>query len=593
MLFKSPNEKVDSELQNRIEKKSDLITSIFSIDEKKISVIELLKNGFRIIEKDWPSVEKAYFLLSYDFQVEKSDNFKKTDFKIEADRPIRKISSLNCQIYYERDLDHSGSGLFYHEDKVFLDAVIGILAMKIESIIERNELDTRQKQLDKAYNLAHIGTWEYDMLQDHLTWSDITKEIHGFEKDYRPTVESTILLFKEGYDRDTFAETAKQAIENYVPFDVELRIISGKGDERWIRATGEPEFEDGVCTKFYGISQNVTDRRKAEENLELNEKRFKALVQEATDVVVILDSDTTYKYVSPSTEKTLGLPKGELLGKQAKDYIHPDDWERTFKRFKSLKPKESFELDPYRFKNSKGEWRWISTKVTNLIYEPAVKGYVANSKDITEKKLQNELILTSLSEKETLLAEIHHRVKNNLAVITGLLQLHIAEEDNEESLRRLYDSVSRIYTISNIHEQLYKTTSFSKIKFSDNVQKLTSNILNTFKSDTNIDVEFNCDEVHLNLKQALPCSLIVNEVVTNILKHAFKKRDNGEIIITALQKNESDLLIKISDNGVGLPDDFKIENSTSLGMKLIEVLSTQLEATCTYDSTEKGTTFQM
>src|SRR5690554_5167674 len=209
------------------------------------------------------------------------------------------------------------------------------------------------KKLDKAYRLARVGTWEYDMITGELHWSDITKEVHGFGRDYRPDVESTIMLFKEGYHRETFAKAAFDAIEHEKPFDVELKIISGQGDERWIRATCEPEYEDGVCVRFYGISQNVTDRRKAQEDLQLNEQRFKALVQDGSDLITILDESLVYTYVSPTFKNVLGLAPESFMGKNALDYIHEGDRERVLERVQSLPAGKSVEIEPFRFADSK------------------------------------------------------------------------------------------------------------------------------------------------------------------------------------------------------------------------------------------------
>ncbi|MEX0778589.1 MAG: PAS domain-containing protein [Balneolales bacterium] len=133
-----------------------------------------------------------------------------------------------------------------------------------QKLLEKQKNDSQQL-VDKAYKLANIGTWEYDMLSEKLHWSSLTKDIHGFDEHYEPDVKSTISLFKEGFNRNTFSQAANDAIQKEIPFNVELKMISGKGDERWVRATGEPEYNNGICTRFYGISQDVSSRRKAEE----------------------------------------------------------------------------------------------------------------------------------------------------------------------------------------------------------------------------------------------------------------------------------------------------------------------------------------
>ncbi|MEX0890414.1 MAG: PAS domain S-box protein, partial [Balneolaceae bacterium] len=473
--------------------------------------------------------------------------------------------------------------------------------LKKEEQLREKEKQLREKELrlEKAYHLAQIGTWEYDMQKEILHWSTITKEVHGFEEDYEPDVESTIELFKEGINRDQFRAAAENAIERGQPFDVELEIISGKGDERWIRAIGEPEFEKGECVRFYGISQNISAHKQAEVELKWSEKRFKALIQDGLDLIAILDREGNYVYVSPTSERVLGIPPRSFIGTNALSYIHDNDRERIASVLSSLSPGEQILIEPFRFINAKGEWRWIETTLTNMLEDPAVAGLVANSRDVTVKirgeqelEKRQQQLLESLQEKETLLAEIHHRVKNNLAVVSGMMQLQVHEEENDSVTDRLVDSIARIQTMAVIHEQLYEARSFSKLEFSENIRSLVRNIMKTFQSEQKISVDFHCAPLELNINQAIPCSLIVNEVVTNTLKHAFPDRQSGHIKVS-LQWEESDnrISLVVADNGIGLPDDFDEIESTSLGLSLIDVLSQQLIAEHTYESNGNRTNY--
>ncbi|HET8865685.1 MAG TPA: PAS domain S-box protein [Gracilimonas sp.] len=462
------------------------------------------------------------------------------------------------------------------------------------SKVDDKEMQKKLLLLDKAYKLARIGTWEYDMINEKLHWSDMTKEIHGFGPDYQPDVESTVELFKEGYHRDTFAKAANDAIEKEIPFDVELKIISGRGDERWIRATGEPEYKNDVCIRFYGISQNVTSRRQAEEEIELNDRRFKAMMEHGMDMIAILDEEANYTFVSPTSVNVLNIPPEEFLGKNAFDFIHEDDKERLYKQFAELPEEQSIQLTPFRFLDADGKWRWLEGTITNLIDDPAVKGYVINSRDVTERQIRQEEIIDSLKEKETLLAEIHHRVKNNLSVLTGLLQLQAASENNEEVLDRLFDSVARIQTMASIHEQLYQNNNFASIELGERLRLLVLNIQKSFRTETEVELDFQCEAVEVSIGQALPCSLITNEVITNIFKHAFTGNKEGKVKIQLSETNTKDVVkLVISDNGKGLPKEFDPGKSDSLGLTLIDMLAKQLLAEYKFDSDEKGTVFNL
>ncbi len=577
------------ELRQLLKRQSKLFYHISSLDEQSLSKRELLERAVKLTSNCWLYPNAISVIIEFEGKKYKQPESKRSSWSIEVESEVRKGKTLNFQVYNSEERD------FLEEEQDLAQVISHNLAAKVDRIISREELREEEELLDKAYKLAHIGTWEYDMINDDLYWSDVTKEVHGFGPDYIPDVESTVLLFKEGYNRDTFAKAAEDAIERNIPFDVELKIVSGKGDERWIRATGEPEYNDeGVCVRFYGISQNVTDRRQAEENLELNERRFKALVQDGMDMIAILDEEANYKYVSPASTKVLGMPPDFFGGKNVFNFIHEDDKERIHKQFSSLKYKESTALKPFRFLNADEEWQWLESTITNLSEDPAVKGYVANSRDVTERQVQHEEIVDSLKEKETLLAEIHHRIKNNLSVLTGLLQLQAAKENNEEVLERLFDSVARIHTMASIHEQLYQSNNFSTIEFGDRVKLLAMNIQKSYQIETDVELNFQYEPVEVDIAKALPCSLIANEVLTNIFKHAFKGRDKGKVTIELTQTDINDYMkLAIIDDGIGIPEDFNPKESDSLGLSLIDMLSDQIKAEYYFEDLESGTAFNL
>lgn len=588
---KQPKDEVLHMLQERIKEQS-CVYKISNLDEQELSVDQLLTEAVDILPDGWQYNEVAAACIEYGGQTYQTPDYQESPWTMSAEITVRKESLLKVNVVYLEERPTHDDGPFLDEERKLLNSVINHLSLKIDQIISQKEWAEKQRLLDKAYQLARIGTWEFDMSTHELTWSRVTKEVHGFGQDYQPDVESTINLFKEGVNREEFANAAMNAIEHAEPFDVELKIISGKGDERWIRATGEPEFKDGVCTRFYGISQNVSDRRQAEEDLQLSERRFRSLVQDGSDLIAILDEEFNYTYVSPTSESILGIPAQEFIGKNAFDYIHNRDRDRLFSLLSELSLNQRINIPPYRFQDADGNWRWVETTLTNMTEDPAVGGLVANSRDVTQQIEQQRKNLESLKEKETLLAEIHHRVKNNLAVVSGMMQLQATDENDEDIRDRLNDSIIRIKTMANIHEQLYQSNSFSKLAFADNIRSLVLNIKQTFQSRTQVDIDFNCDQIELNINQAIPCSLIINEVMTNIFKHAFPERENGQVNISLSECEENKCVhISISDNGIGLPENFSISESSSLGLNLIDVLSQQLEAKHNYESTSKETVF--
>lgn len=577
-------------LQKRAREQSCMY-KISNLDEHELSIDNLLSETVHIIPDGWNYPEVAAVSIEYGGKKYITPNYAESKWMMSEKAEIRTGIFLVLTVVYLEKRPTRENGPFLEEEWFMMDFIVKQLSQKINFILSRQELEEEQQLLDKAYHLAHIGTWEFDMKTQDLTWSPITKEVHGFDHDYVPDLESTIRLFKEGINRETFRKAAMDAIEKYKPFDVELKIISGRGDERWIRATGEPEFKDGICTRFYGISQDVSVRRQAEENLQLSEQRFKSLVQDGSDLLAILDSKANYLYVSPTSESILGIKAENFIGTNALDYIHEDDKARINELLSKLSPNQRISIPPYRFKDAENNWRWIETTLTDMTEDPAVGGLVANSRDVTEQINQQQQNMESLKEKETLLSEIHHRVKNNLAVVSGMMQLQAMEEENSAIKERLFDSISRIKTMANIHEQLYKSKSFSKLDLADNIHSLVSDIKKTFRSNTEINIDFDCKFVQMNINQALPCSQIVNEVVTNIFKHAFPGQKKGNITFSLNEKEDNQVFLTIRDNGIGMSENLDKTDKNSLGLKLIRVLARQLKATYQYESYENGTLF--
>lgn len=254
---------------------------------------------------------------------------------------------------------------------------------------------------------------------------------------------------------------------------------------------------------------------------------------------------------------------------------------------------ESCEAEFINYKKN-GEEFWIHVSMAPVQNtEGEYSNWVCVGRDITSRKEHEEELRDSLKEKETLLMEVHHRVKNNLAIVSGMMQLQAFQEDNEYVKEKLNDSMSRIKTMGSIHELLYQSSSFSRIKIDQNIRQLISNLTDTFQLSIDLDIEYNLQPIELNINQAIPCSLILNEVVTNIFKHAFKERDTGTLSVNLIDRNE-EIHIEIKDNGRGLPDDFKTASrENSLGLTLINTLTTQLNAEYVYKSVDPGTSFTL
>ena len=217
----------------------------------------------------------------------------------------------------------------------------------------------------------------------------------------------------------------------------------------------------------------------------------------------------------------------------------------------------------------------------NLTRVPvAVRREIQNQKVREEKKKADQQIRDSLEEKDVMLKEIHHRVKNNLAVISALLTLQSDYVKDEEAKKLFLESVGRIKSMALIHEKLYQSEMFAWVEMEDYIHQLVKTIRETYaQGSANIAVHLDCDNAVLDITRAIPCGLIVNELLTNAYKHAFRDRDSGNIYLKLKKDDETgECRLQVMDDGGGLPNEVIEGESTSLGFTIIRGLARQLEA---------------
>jgi two-component sensor histidine kinase len=200
--------------------------------------------------------------------------------------------------------------------------------------------------------------------------------------------------------------------------------------------------------------------------------------------------------------------------------------------------------------------------------------------DVSEKKKSSNEIVESLKEKEVMLKEIHHRVKNNLQIISSILNLQSSFVHDENTLEILQESRNRIRSMAIIHENLYRTEDFSSINFADYLVNLVTNLIASYRIQEVINLDSNVDEIDLILDQAIPCGLLVNELITNSLKYAWDKKQVGTIRME-LKQSGSRVTLIIADDGSGLPNNFEDMSSDTLGLQLVVTLVEQLDGELT------------
>ena len=209
---------------------------------------------------------------------------------------------------------------------------------------------------------------------------------------------------------------------------------------------------------------------------------------------------------------------------------------------------------------------------------PAIERELRESAERRDRKRAEAQIKASLQEKEVLLKEIHHRVKNNLQIISSLLNLQADYLKDNQAIEIFKDSQNRIESMALIHEKLYQSKDLAKINFADYIQELATSLFCSYEVNLNaITLKMNIEDVILGIDAAIPCGLIINELVVNSLKHAFPEGNPGEISIDFYSKNPNEFALIVSDSGIGLPKELDLQNTNSLGLQLVNALTHQLE----------------
>lgn len=340
------------------------------------------------------------------------------------------------------------------------------------------------------------------------------------------------------------------------------------------------------------IVRDMTRQKEIERKIALRGELFTQLFQNSPIGIVMMDNEDKVTMANAAFEDMFGYSFEELEGKNVDDLIVSSSKKGEAEHItNATQHGKQFNIESVRIAKDGTPLDVIigGIPVYNEGRQVAIYGMYV---DITERKSSEKLLQRSLKEKEILLAEVHHRVKNNLAIVSGLLQLQTFNVEEDEQLKKhLQDSQLRIHSMAIVHEMLYQSETLSEIEVSRYMTKLAEVISDTLQPDNkNIEVVTDADDIMLNVNQAIPCALIVNELITNAFEYAFKGRKEGKITIHVHQQGKK-ILTEVRDNGIGLPGDFKQKKQNSLGIYLVNTLGEQLEADVNVDSGEWGTSF--
>ena len=349
--------------------------------------------------------------------------------------------------------------------------------------------------------------------------------------------------------------------------------------QRWFKITAySPE-----AGFFATIFEDITDRKKAETVLAEREKRYKQLLESVTDYVYTVYFENNYPVNTihgPGCEAVTGfLPEDYLHDRELwHRMIYPDDRESVTSFADDISKGSNKKFIEHRLVHNDGSIKWVrNTPVHHYNENGVLCSYDSIIEDITERKIAEEQIQKLLNEKEVLLKEVHHRIKNNMNAISGLLALQGAYMDNPAAVSALEDARGRVQGMMIIYDQLYRSSDFRNVSVKEYLDKFIDEIMVIYPHKGGIKVEKEIDDFITNTKILFPLGIIINELFTNSFKYAFAGSEGGLIKFSLLKKNDSSMQMIIHDNGPGIGERKPVSGGGGFGLNLVEALTQQID----------------
>jgi PAS domain S-box-containing protein len=479
------------------------------------------------------------------------------------------------------------------------EQVIGILAARCSVEVERRRAENALKASEQFLQTIIDGVAEPLIIIGN---GYQMKLLNKTAREQMSIIEAeTVTCHKASHHRDTPCV----GIEHPCPLEkvretgqavtVLHRHYTKEGERRYIEILASPLWKpDGSFEGIIEMNRDITDRMQAEKALFESREFFKNIVELTNAIHWEFDLGANkFTYVSPQSESILGYPPDTWTDFEFwANNIHPDDreWVTEYCR------QETEELLGHEF-----VYRMISNEGNTVWLHDIVHVIAENQKpvslngimfDVTRTKKAEEQIKTSLKEKEVLIQEIHHRVKNNLAVIRSLLSLQAGQIKDEKTKGLFNESQNRVQSMSMIHERLYSTEDLSTVNFGEYIRSLAIQLFRNYEINPSlVNLVISVPDISVDINTMIPCGLILNELISNACKYAFPDDRKGELSVI-MDKRDDEYSLIVIDDGIGLPEDIDIYNTESLGMNIVTSLVRQINGKMEVES-EGGSKFSV
>ncbi len=459
-------------------------------------------------------------------------------------------------------------------------------ALQVE-VAERQEAEaavlTKEKQLKLITNTTPVMLAQCSSDQRFIFVNRAYAERFGLTPDQIIGKSIAEVMGPEVYEKIL---PYVQAVLQGQSVEFEIALPFARSGERIMHVTYVPELNDrGQVRAWVASIADVTERQQAEEI----RNRLGTVVESSDDAIVAKTLDGTVTAWNKGAERIFGYTAEEMIGRPIDTLIPPERRDEETTILGQLRKGER--IEHYETIRVCKDGRCLDVSLTVSPIKDSSGKIIGASKiarDITESRRAREAIKSSLAEKEVLLKEVHHRVKNNMQIISSLLSLQSGSIDDPRVADLFEASQNRIRSMALVHERLYGTEDLSRVEMGSYIRSLASDLIKSYGADISINVE--ADEIVFGLDIAIPCGLMLNELIVNAVKHAFPNGRKGTLRIILSRQEREQYLLTIQDDGVGLPLQSTPATTKSLGLRLVQTLAGQLHGTIQIERKE-GTTF--
>lgn len=412
------------------------------------------------------------------------------------------------------------------------------------------------------------------------------------QENYQHVKEASLRASNGEFVREELQLFAAASGKEVVTIDFSIKPIKDSlGNIQFLIAEGRNITDRKIAESevVARVTHLIAERNKAEIALKDSEERYRTLVEATTSAVwttnpkgeIVLPQVAWIEFTGQSHEESLGL--------NWINAFHPDDRIKVKNSLlNAISHIQLFEIEGRIWSQQFKMFRHVIARGISLKdTDDSIREWIITLYDVHEKTTMDQRLRNSLKEKESLLKEMHHRVKNNMQVILSLLRLQ-AKNVGEKKLKSLLEeSQNRIRAMALVHERLYRSASLSKIEFSDYITSIANELHTSFTSARvgEINLILKLQKVDIDVTQAVPCGLLINELISNSLKHAFPEGVGGTIIITLEEKSPTKVYLSIEDNGIGMPSEVMLGKVNTLGIQIVKTLANQLGANLVCTST--------